>query len=124
MYVDHSSVNSTIAPGNLLNLPVWCYLLETEEGPILVDTGMPESAVNNEGLFNGTFVEGQILPKMTEEDRIVNILKRVGYEPDDLYILLVLTYISIMQEETVLLQIHRLLCNERNMRQHFIEKNI
>ncbi|BCC06960.1 MULTISPECIES: quorum-quenching N-acyl homoserine lactonase AiiA [Bacillus cereus group] len=82
--LDHSSVNSTIAPGNLLNLPVWCYLLETEEGPILVDTGMPESAVNNEGLFNGTFVEGQILPKMTEEDRIVNILKRVGYEPDDL----------------------------------------
>lgn len=76
--------------------------LETEEGPILVDTGMPESAVNNEGLFNGTFVEGQILPKMTEEDRIVNILKRVGYEPDDLYILLVLTYILIMQEETVL----------------------
>lgn len=61
---------------------------------------------------------------MTEEDRIVNILKRVGYEPDDLYILLVLTYILIMQEETVLLQIHRLLCSERNMRQHFIEKNI
>nr|AGW45371.1 N-acyl homoserine lactone hydrolase [Bacillus cereus] len=82
--LDHSSVNGTLAPGNLLNLPVWCYLLETEEGPILVDTGMPESAVNNEGLFNGTFVEGQILPKMTEEDRIVNILKRVGYEPDDL----------------------------------------
>ncbi len=58
--------------------------METEEGPILVDTGMPESAVNNENLFDGTFVEGQILPKMTEEDRIVNILKRVGYEPEDL----------------------------------------
>nr|BAT57264.1 AHL-lactonase [Brevibacillus sp. B37] len=82
--LDHSSVNSALTPGKLLNLPVWCYLLETEEGPILVDTGMPESAVNNEGLFNGTFVEGQILPKMTEEDRIVNILKRVGDEPDDL----------------------------------------
>lgn len=82
--LDHSSVNSTLTPGDLLNLPVWCYLLETEEGPILVDTGMPESAVNNEDLFNGTFVEGQILPKMTEEDRIVNILKRVGYEPEDL----------------------------------------
>ncbi len=49
--LDHSSVNGTLAPGNLLNLPVWCYLLETEEGPILVDTGMPESAVNNEGLL-------------------------------------------------------------------------
>ena len=46
--LDHSSVNSTLTPGKLLNLPVWCYLLETEEGPILVDTGMPESAVNNE----------------------------------------------------------------------------
>ena len=82
--LDHSSVNSALTPGKLLNLPVWCYLLETEEDYILVDTGMPESAVNNEGLFNGTFVEGQILPKMTEEDRIVTILKRVGYEPDDL----------------------------------------
>ncbi|MDA1632921.1 N-acyl homoserine lactonase family protein [Bacillus cereus] len=82
--LDHSSVNSTLTPGNLLNLPVWCYLLETEEGLILVDTGMPESAVNNENLFDGTFVAGQILPKMTEEDRIVNILKRVGYEPEDL----------------------------------------
>ena len=76
--------------------------LETEEGPILVDTGMPESAVNNEGLFNGTFVEGQILPKMTEEDRIVNILKRVGYEPDDLLYIISSHYILIMQEETVL----------------------
>ncbi|MBL1705302.1 MBL fold metallo-hydrolase, partial [Klebsiella pneumoniae] len=40
--LDHSSVNSRLTPGNLLNLPVWCYLLETEEGLILVDTGMPE----------------------------------------------------------------------------------
>ena len=30
--LDQSSVNSTLTPGNLLNLPVWCYLLETEEG--------------------------------------------------------------------------------------------
>ena len=49
--LDHSSVNSALTPGKLLNLPVWCYLLETEEDPILVDTGMPESAVNNEGLL-------------------------------------------------------------------------
>ena len=48
--LDHSSVNSALTR-KLLNLPVWCYLLETEEGPILVDTGMPESAVNNEGLL-------------------------------------------------------------------------
>ncbi|MEH7186064.1 quorum-quenching N-acyl homoserine lactonase AiiA [Bacillus toyonensis] len=82
--LDHSSVNSTLTPGKLLNLPVWCYLLETEEGLILVDTGMPESALNNENLFKGTFVEGQVLPKMNENDRIVNILKRVGYEPEDL----------------------------------------
>ena len=51
--LDQSSVNSTLTPGNLLNLPVWCYLLETEEGAILVDTGMPESAVHNENLFEG-----------------------------------------------------------------------
>ncbi|KFN02960.1 N-acyl homoserine lactonase family protein [Bacillus clarus] len=82
--LDHSAVNSTLAPGKLLNLPVWCYLLETEEGPILVDTGMPEMAVDNENLFKGTFVEGKILPKMSENDRVINILKRMGYEPEDL----------------------------------------
>ncbi|MBC6972386.1 N-acyl homoserine lactonase family protein [Bacillus sp. Xin] len=82
--LDHSSVNSTLTPGKLLNLPVWCYLLETKEGLILIDTGMPESAVDNEDFFKGTYVEGQILPKMKPDDRIVNILKRVGYAPEDL----------------------------------------
>ena len=58
--------------------------METEEGLILVDTGMPESALNNENLFKGTIVEGQVFPKMNENDGIVNILKRAGYEPEDL----------------------------------------
>ncbi|SCB71462.1 Protein of unknown function [Bacillus mycoides] len=37
--------------------------MKTTEGPILIDTGMPESVVDNEDIFKGTFVEGQILPK-------------------------------------------------------------
>lgn len=53
--LDHSSVNSMPTPGKLPNLPVWSYLLK--------DTGMSESAVNNEDIFKGTFVEGQILSK-------------------------------------------------------------
>ena len=61
---------------------------------------------------------------MTEEDRIVNILKRVGYEPDDLlYIISSHLHFDHAGGNGVL-QIHRLLCSERNMRQHFIEKNI
>ena len=38
--------------------------LETEEGPILVDTGMPESAVNNEGLLTVHLLKG----RFTEND--------------------------------------------------------
>lgn len=56
--LDYFFVNGIFVLGNLLNLFVWCYFLEIEEGFILVDIGMLESVVNNEGFFNGIFVEG------------------------------------------------------------------
>lgn len=83
-FLDQSAVNQNLPSGNLIEMPVWCFLLETSDGPILVDTGMPDSFVNNPNYYKGTRREGRLVPNMKEEDRITNILKRVGYQPGDI----------------------------------------
>lgn len=68
---------------SLVNLPVWCYLLETTDGPILIDTGMPDHCVNHPDLFASPGEEPSIVPHMDQEDGIVPILARAGYTPRD-----------------------------------------
>lgn len=65
-------------------MPVWSFLLETTDGPILIDTGMPEAFINNPDYYKGTKREGRVVPNMSEGDSIVNVLKRVGYRPDEI----------------------------------------
>lgn len=83
-YLDQSLVNQNLASGKLLEMPVWSFLIETSDGPLLIDTGMPDSFVDNPDYYKGTRREGRCVPNMQEKDRIVNILKRVGYQPDDI----------------------------------------
>lgn len=83
-FLDQSLVNGNLPAGKLIEMPVWCFLLETTDGPILVDTGMPDSFVNNPDYYKGTRREGRLVPKMAEEDRIENTLKRVGYQIGDI----------------------------------------
>jgi Metal-dependent hydrolases of the beta-lactamase superfamily II len=83
-FLDQSAVNQNLPSGKLTEMPVWCFLLETSDGPILVDTGMPDSFVNNPDYYKGTRREGRLVPNMKEEDRITNILKRIGYQPSDI----------------------------------------
>ncbi|GED02609.1 quorum-quenching N-acyl homoserine lactonase AiiA [Bacillus atrophaeus] len=83
-YLDQSAVNKNLAPGRLLEMPVWSFLLETTDGPILIDTGMPDAFVNNPEYFKGTKREGRVVPKMTANDKIVNILKSAGYHAGDI----------------------------------------
>ncbi|HHY68258.1 MAG TPA: N-acyl homoserine lactonase family protein [Alicyclobacillus sp.] len=83
--VDHSALDSRREPGVLVELPVWSYLIETTDGVFLVDTGMPESCIDDpEGLFRGTEDEGLIVPRMRAEDVITRVLARTGRGPDDL----------------------------------------
>jgi len=65
--------------GKLVNMPVWSFLLETDDGPILIDTGMPDSFVNNPDYYKGTKREGRLVPHMLESDTMVNVLKRVYF---------------------------------------------
>jgi N-acyl homoserine lactone hydrolase len=83
--VDQSIIDTRISQGKkIIDLPIWIYLIETTDGPILIDTGMPESCIlEPTGLF-GDKGDGSIIPKMKEEDFVVNILDRNGYKPTDL----------------------------------------
>lgn len=69
---------------SLVSLPVWSYLIETTDGPILVDTGMPDECVNRPNLFETPGEEPSIVPYMSDDDRIVSVLARAGYQPKDL----------------------------------------
>lgn len=82
--IDQSSLNTNLLPGKLIDIPIWSYLLETSDGPILIDTGMPDVAVNSPDLFKGTPFEDSIIPKMKDSDRIESVLERTGYLPEDL----------------------------------------
>lgn len=83
--VDHTVLDTNRAPGELANLPIWVYLIETTDGPILVDAGMPASCVTAPlDIFRGTEDEGFIVPKMTEEDVVTRVLVRSGYAQSDL----------------------------------------
>jgi N-acyl homoserine lactone hydrolase len=83
--VDQSILDARVVPGqSSINLPIWVYLIDTTDGPILVDTGMPSSCVKDPvGLFKGED-DGSIVPQMKQEDIITNILKRNGHRPEDL----------------------------------------
>ncbi|MBD8499578.1 quorum-quenching N-acyl homoserine lactonase AiiA [Paenibacillus arenosi] len=81
---DYSALNLNVPPGQMVTIPIWVFLLVTEDGPILLDTGMPESFINNPDYFKGTPYEGRIIPLMERDDHIVSVLKKVGYSPSDM----------------------------------------
>lgn len=82
-FLDQSAINRNLSPGKLVEVPVWVFLLETSDGPILIDTGMPDCFVNHPDYYKGTRREGRLVPNMTEADRIDNVLKRAGYRTED-----------------------------------------
>ncbi|KPV42403.1 quorum-quenching N-acyl homoserine lactonase AiiA [Alicyclobacillus ferrooxydans] len=87
-FVDNSMLDSRQPVGQLTDLPIWSYLIETTDGPILVDTGMPDFCVDNADLFREPDGSAQIVPVMKSEDRIVEGLARAGYAPEDLLFLI------------------------------------
>lgn len=46
-FLDKSAVNRNLEPELLVGVPVWSFLLKTTEGPMLIDTGMPDAFINN-----------------------------------------------------------------------------
>ena len=60
---------------------------------------------------------------MTEEDRIVTILKRVGYEPDDL-LYIISSHLHLMQGGNGAFTNTPIIVRRTEYERHFIEKNI
>ena len=87
-FLDQSVVNQTLPPGKLLRMPVWSFLLETTEGPIVIDTGMPDTFINNPTYYKGTNRENRVVPHMFEKDSIVNAVQRVGYQPEEIQVVI------------------------------------
>ncbi|MCL6453934.1 MAG: N-acyl homoserine lactonase family protein [Alicyclobacillus sp.] len=71
-------------PAGMLDLPIWAYLIETTDGPILIDTGMPDEMIGKPDLFTQPGREPEIVPRMTADDTILAALGRAGYQPSDL----------------------------------------
>ncbi|QSO46882.1 quorum-quenching N-acyl homoserine lactonase AiiA [Alicyclobacillus mengziensis] len=83
--VDASALDTRRKVGEMARLPIWSYLIETSDGPILIDTGMPESCIHEPAeFFRGTEDEGLIVPEMKAQDLITNVIGRCGYQPSDL----------------------------------------
>ncbi|MGN8072326.1 N-acyl homoserine lactonase family protein [Mucilaginibacter sp. SG564] len=68
----------------MLYSPLCVYLLDTTDGPILVDTGFAEVFLNNPDYYKGTPLDGLLYMHMKEEHRLPELLKRVGYRPEDI----------------------------------------
>jgi len=68
----------------MIHSPLCIYLLDTSEGPILIDTGFAEVFLNNPDYYKGTPLDGLLYMYMNEEHRILNLLKRVGYQLEDI----------------------------------------
>ncbi len=82
--IDSSQLVTGDAPGNVVRIPIWAYLLRGDDALMLVDTGMPEKCVGNERYF-GEMEPGElILPQMDAADRVDRVLARRGLKLSDI----------------------------------------
>jgi len=89
--VDRAQLITGEAAGHLIRIPIWAFLLRSDDALILVDSGMPEDCIGNEGYFAGSEDADQIRPLMGEADGVLRILERQAVAPEDLD-LVVLTH--------------------------------
>ncbi len=68
----------------LVYSPLCVYLLDTSDGPILVDTGFAEVFLNNPDFYKDTALDGALYMYMEEEHRLPNLLQRAGLRPEDI----------------------------------------
>jgi len=65
-----------------LRVPIWCYLIQTGDANILIDTGMPATALDGP-----LFPNDRIIPVMSKEDVITARLAAMGLQPSDIDLL-------------------------------------
>ena len=69
--------------GEKVLIPVCTYLIVTDEGNILVDTGLNPDGVEKPEVAWGERAKF-VVPKITKEDSILNRLLEIGFKPEDI----------------------------------------
>lgn len=82
--IDQSQLLTGDPSGTLLRIPIWMYLLRTDDALFLVDTGMPPRCIDNENVFGALREGDRILPQMTADDMVDAVLRRRGLRPQDI----------------------------------------
>lgn len=80
-------LQGTEAGRPIVELPVWVYLIETTDGPILIDSGMPDECIGRPDLLadpDHPEESPEIVPQMGAGDSIVSALARAKLAPNDL----------------------------------------
>ena len=82
--IDASELVTGTPEGTLARVPIWMYLLHTDDALLLVDTGMPRECIGNERIFAAEEDGDHILPQMSEGDTVDRALARHGYAISDI----------------------------------------
>ncbi|MDA8344104.1 MAG: N-acyl homoserine lactonase family protein [Thermaerobacter sp.] len=82
--IDQSELVTGSEEGTLVRVPIWMYLLRTDDALLLVDSGMPTECIGNERYFSGEQDGDHILPQMQADDAVARVLARQGYSIGDL----------------------------------------
>lgn len=81
---DYSVLSPEAAPGQRVHIPVYSYLVETEQGLILFDTGCSHQCrVDPAGLLGKETVP-YLTPELTPDDHIVGQLFKLNLAPGDI----------------------------------------
>ena len=83
--VDWSIFKLGTRSGRLVRAPAWMYLLCSDDGLMLVDSGMPHACIGNPDYFRDPNGEPPlIVPEMREENWVERVLGRVGVSVADI----------------------------------------
>lgn len=81
---DETVLDPQCEPGNILNIPVYAYLIDSPNGLFLFDTGCSNHCrTDPRGLLGQEF--SQLLqPRLVPDDYIIAQLGKIGFAPDDI----------------------------------------
>ncbi len=81
---DQTVLDPHASPGNLLNIPVYAYLIESSNGLILYDTGCSDTCRTHPVRLLGEEFSAVLKPMLMTEDMIVPQLNRIGFTSSDI----------------------------------------
>jgi len=82
--IDKSLMTGGLDHGVWIKIPIPMFLVETDQGYILVDTGMNPDVMEDAAEAWGKELAEAVPPEMTEENDVRNCLDKLGLKPKDI----------------------------------------